>query len=159
VLQVRKLAVIASALLALGSAAVVFSSGPAFADSNVTFCNTNTNSSDLCAVSTGIPHFINMEVLGSTWVYYPNDATTEIRQYDTNDCMQVVPSSANEVRVAVCDSGSDQEFVPTAVSGGHTYRSELSGNLCLNDHWQVSALNAAPCNGGANQVFSPSGTP
>jgi hypothetical protein len=95
---------------------------------------------------------------GSTWIWHPNDATTEIREQNSNDCMQVVPSSNDQVRLAICDGAADQTFIPSQqYSGplGFWFKSELSGDLCLNDHWQVGQLNAAPCSdGGYDQVFS-----
>jgi hypothetical protein len=156
-LHMHKLIVIASALLGLGSAAVVFT-GPAYAaTSPVAFCDTTLHSGNVYCAGGIFPDFVTMGAgTGTLWAYHPSNDTTEFRLGDSQDCMQVIPSSTppNRVRVAACDGGTDQMFIPVAQDGGHSYIWDSGNdNQCLNDHWQVNELNVAPCTNGADQIF------
>jgi hypothetical protein len=153
VFRLRKLAVIASALLALGGTALV-SAGPASADTGA-FTNNNAGGTSLSAWDRGtglVVYMVGPMAGDTTFIWHPNDATTEIRAQDSQDCMQVVPSESYEVRMAVCDGGTDQMFIPNPVSGGHEFISDSHTNLCLNDDYNNptnALLNATTCNSDA----------
>jgi hypothetical protein len=79
--------------------------------------------------------------------------TGEISTYSTNPhlCMQINGSN-NRIQLATCSGGVYEEWTAHSLNGGYWfYNSAL--NLCLNAHWQVSQLNAAPCNQGVNETF------
>jgi hypothetical protein len=152
VLLVRKLLVIASALLALGSTALVFA-GPASAATG-TFTNFPVSGPTLSADDRGDGLYVDMvtAAFAATFIWHPSDATTEIRAQDSQDCMQVVASSSYEVRIANCDGGTDQTFIPNPVSGGYEFILDSDTSLCLNDHYDNPSgadLNATTCNSDA----------
>jgi hypothetical protein len=123
---------------------------PASADTG-TFTNDPVAGPILSAQNRGVGLFVNMvtAAFASSFVWHPNDATTEIRVRDTQDCMQVVPSSSYEVRIAACDGGADQTFIPNPVPGGYEFIWDSNTSLCLNDHYDnepTADLNATTCN-------------
>jgi hypothetical protein len=149
VLRVRKLAVIASAVLALGSVSLAFP-GSASASTTGPLCNLNLGGTTLCA-SGGSSGYVSMsDSGGSTWIYHPNVSTTTIRLQGTNDCM-TVDANNNRITMTGCIGGVDQLFEPSA---GEIFTTDLDYDGCLNDHYQVSQLNVATCNEGTDQLWS-----
>jgi hypothetical protein len=147
-LFIRKMAVIASAVLALGSAGLAFS-GPASADTTQ-LCNNNLGGTSACAYTSG-SGYVSMAAAGSIWIYHPNTSATEIRLDGTNDCM-TIDSGNSRIEMATCESSTDQLWAPTSTSGGFTYTSESNAE-CLNDHYQLNEVNVATCNGGEDEIW------
>jgi len=138
----------------MGVMAVTFAE-PAAAITDVHMCAFNLGGTTQCAVEHGLSRNItmNIQTSGNFW-NVPTSGSGEIVLTSSSDCMQVV--SGNTVQLKACSGASSQEFSVTALSNGDfVFRSHSVSGDCLNDHYQVSLLNVAPCtSNNRDQEFS-----
>ena len=164
-----KLVGMASAMVLTVGAAVAFAA-PAFAKddqlmgvtdgANVTeYAYTNSVASGQWVIMANTDGPSPWDVSGST------SGTHQITYYNSGSpgkCMTIDTSDGNRIRLENCASAADQEWETiTGISGGNghnynEYYNPLTGE-CLNDHYQVSQLDAAPCNSGKDQLWFPNG--
>ncbi len=159
-----RLAAVASAMLVAAATGIVCAGSASASTTASKLCVIPSNNNQIinCAFSQNQGNKVEMLTLAGPYVntmtnwYYPTKTWGEIRQADTNLCMQLDNSLSNDIILATCSSSgaSYQEWYPSSLSNGDTvFQSMWDRNLCLNDDIYTGLLDAAPCNQNTNQQF------
>jgi hypothetical protein len=150
----HKLAAISSAVALAAAMGVVWAGSAAAADDQ-SLC-AYTPDGYICAIDTS-------PVLLSSGESYdwntPSSKTGQISLYNGGapgvQCMQVDASMSNRIVLASCAGKASEEWEPVSEGGGEYSYYNADTNLCLNAHYQVDQLNAAPCNYLEDQEWYP----
>lgn len=140
-----------TAILTIGAAAGVFSSGSASAASYYPLCVQNGNGAPLhCAFAQGSGYVVAMyqfysgETNMTNWVY---NSSGELQQANTNLCMQINHNAGNIVQEATCKAASYQTWTDFA-NGANEFVSNWSddGNwMCLTYNADNADLDVIDC--------------
>jgi hypothetical protein len=91
---------------------------------------------------------VNTVLTNPTW--HQISSTTGI------GCMYFIGPSDPQIEIAGCDATTHDEWRIAYSSGGEIeLQNEAYPGDCLNDHYQVGELNAAPCNKGTDEMWGP----
>jgi hypothetical protein len=163
-LRFKVAAVISATLLAAG---VAVSFAPtAFAADDQTMCVNDLAGHVQCAdldVSTGFVDSANVSSSPSGTDYHWNVNTTssgyhQISSVNTSvtGCMAFLGPSLPQIEIEGCDGTAYEEWeiVGTSATGQVVLQNEAFPGDCLNDHYQVDEVDAAPCNDGPDEVWA-----
>jgi hypothetical protein len=162
-----KAAVTMSAVLLAAGAALVFAPA-AFAADNQTLCVNDqaSPSHTQCAyldVSSGFVDTKNVSSAPSATDYHwdINTSSTGYHQISSVDsaatgCMWFSGPSSPQIMIAGCDGSAYEEWkiVATSSTGQVELQNEEYPGDCLNDHYQLDEVNAAPCSTGQDQLWA-----
>jgi hypothetical protein len=144
--------------------AAVLWAAPAFA-ADTALCVVPANSGGTyvnCAQANGSGHTVTMpegNPLNTTEWSVPIDRFGQISDVGTSLCMRVMHSDSNVVDLEACSDNAPTDQMWIDVNEGSVDGTpELEWineaySLCLNDDIYTGNLNAAPCNGGTNELF------
>ena len=148
-----KLAALASATLLAASVGIGLAA-PAFAANNQEmYVDTNNNAYFAYVSSDSTGTYVQATDDNGITKWDVPTSSGEISTYSTSPhlCMSV-DTSNNRIHLETCNSNVDEEWTAHLDGDGYWFFNAAS-NDCLNAHWQVSELNVASCNQGANQIF------
>jgi hypothetical protein len=163
-LRFKAATVIATAVLAAG-AAVSFAPS-ALAVDNQTMCVNDLAGHVQCAeldVSTGFVDSANesSSPSGVDFHWNVNTSSTAYHQISSRDtsatgCMAFLGPSLPQIEIEGCDGTAYEEWkiVATSATGQVVLQNEEFPGDCLNDHYQINEVDAAPCNDGPDEVWA-----
>jgi hypothetical protein len=156
-----KMAAIASAM-ALTVGAALALAGPAFAVDNQSLC-VNDQAKPVqvqCAYVTSTDYVATEEAPPEQlWdVNTSSSGYHQIKSTTSGGCMAFAGPSSPQIYTTACDGYTFEEWkIAYSNSVGIELQNEAYPADCLNDHYQVHELDAAPCSKGDDQLWFAAG--